>query len=63
MMLPLSVPLGTPTSLQLRLSGSGGTRNMGRLEILYNNNWGTVCDDYFDNNAAGVVCAQLGFNR
>ena len=40
----------------------GGANSLeGRVEIYHNNRWGTICRNYWDVNAATVLCRQLGY--
>lgn len=50
-----------PARVQLRLAGPRGPAGEGRLEVLYQGRWGTICDDGFDFHVATVACRQLGY--
>jgi len=39
---------------------AGGSSSRGRLEVLHDGVWGTVCEDHFTAPAARVVCKMLG---
>jgi len=49
----------TEVGFGLRLVG-GETDREGVLEVSYDGVWGSVCDDGFNNIAAGVACRELG---
>ena len=49
------------TDGQLRLRGRNISRE-GRVEMCYERQWGTVCDNSWGTSDAKVACRQLGFS-
>ena len=49
------------TNIDIRLAGSSQPQS-GRIEILVNNQWGTICDTFWGLTDAEVACQDLGYS-
>ena len=61
-LLLLSITACTDGDIRL-MNGTEPSVREGRVEICYNNAYGSICDDFWDILDASVVCKQLGFNE
>ena len=64
--LEVSTPFGNCTTGEGRLVGGvdSSTSRSGRLEVCFNDAWGTVCDTTCGDADAAVACDQvIGFTR
>ncbi|XP_053388861.1 neurotrypsin-like [Mercenaria mercenaria] len=53
------VEINCRTNIRLK---EGPHNQSGRVEVYFENRWGTLCDELFDDNAASVICRMLGYN-
>lgn len=54
------VDTSAPVTLSVRVQGGTQPYN-GRVEVLYNGEWGTICNSGWDINDARAFCRQLGY--
>ncbi|XP_013414022.1 uncharacterized protein LOC106176257 [Lingula anatina] len=58
-----AVQCGDDQSSDVQLRLAGGSSDYGRVEVMYNGTWGTICDHYWSDENAKIVCKQLGYSE
>ncbi|XP_063781954.1 lysyl oxidase homolog 3 isoform X3 [Pseudophryne corroboree] len=61
--LPTNRSPNQSSSVKFRLAGFPRKHNEGRIEVFYNQEWGTICDDDFTMENAHILCRHLGFTE
>jgi len=56
----LHADASVPVTVSVRVQGGTQPYN-GRIEVMYNGEWGTICNMGWDLNDARAFCRQLGY--
>ena len=56
----LHIDISRPVTVSVRVQGGSQPYN-GRVEVMYNGEWGTICNSGWDLNDARAFCRQLGY--
>ncbi|KAJ8043107.1 Galectin-3-binding protein B [Holothuria leucospilota] len=55
------IPVDPGSVIQDVRLADGVSNSSGRIEVLHNGEWGTVCEDGWNKSNSDVLCKQLGY--